>query len=151
MNNTVRIPYLRLIPVFYLTLWSSIFGIWSFIDGQAVFNTFGLDLAADDFVLQNSGARYLGIATALWVGILFRTAPALLTALSARLTMDLLDLTAGIRTGLLDPPLSGIIQGIIMFIIPATMGIYLIIGYARKHKQRKVRYQEMVVLRKKVK
>ena len=102
-----KIPYIYLIPTIYLALWSIIFSIWSFIDGESVYEAFNLDLdVGDDFVLQNSGARYLGIATSLWVSILiFRDRESLLTALSARVIMDIFDVVGGIRTGTLPSPI----------------------------------------------
>ncbi|MEM7141330.1 MAG: hypothetical protein AAF548_09890 [Actinomycetota bacterium] len=50
----------------YLTLWSLANGAWSFLDGAGQFDAFGIDITVvtdgDEFVLANSGARYLGIA-----------------------------------------------------------------------------------------
>ncbi|MCG8441607.1 MAG: hypothetical protein MI723_07360 [Caulobacterales bacterium] len=121
-----KLSYPRLAPTLYLALWSSVFAVWSFIDGAGVFAAFGLDMGGDPFVLQNSGARYLGIAAALWAAILvFRTKSAVLTALTARLTMDVFDVVAGARTGVIDPLLPGIAQSAAMFLIPALLGMYL--------------------------
>ena len=103
-----KIPYIYLIPTIYLALWSLIFSIWSFIDGKGVYEVFQLNfLKADDFVLQNSGARYLGIATSLWISILFfrNSRESLVTALSARIVMDIFDVVGGIRTGTLPSPI----------------------------------------------
>lgn len=108
----------------YLTIWSLVNGTWTFIDGQGLFTAFGIDItvdgAGDEFVLANSGARYLGIGAALVIGVfIIDSVAAATTALTARLTMDLLDIAAGIRTDQFDNIAVGLAQSAVLFIIPS--------------------------------
>ena len=65
----------------------------------------------DEFVPANSGARYLGVAAALIVGVfVVDSAGAAFTALTARLVMDLGDVVAGVRTDQFDSVALGIAQ-----------------------------------------
>ena len=119
-----------LIPA-YLTLWSIGFGIWNFVDGQGMFKQFQIDFqqtsAANEFVIKNSAARYLGIALALVIGIwLLSTPEAAFTALAARLLMDVLDWVAGLQTGILEKPVTGSIQSFLMFVGPNLLTIVLL-------------------------
>ena len=132
---TAPLPWLRLIPVVYLALWSVIMGGWSFVDGEGLFRTFGLDLTGDPFVLMNSGARYLGIAAALVLAVLWRHPVAVLTALTARFAMDTGDVVAGLQTGLLDPVVTGLIQSAVMFLIPGLLGGWLAFTWMRRGPQ----------------
>lgn len=115
----------------YLTIWSVVFGSWNFINGQAMFKAFKINFevnsVADNFVVKNSAARYLGIAAAMIVGIwLIGTPEAIFTALIARLVMDILDLVAGLQTGLLENRVTGSIQSFIMFLLPNLIALILI-------------------------
>lgn len=115
----------------YLTLWSVGFGLWNFVDGQGMFKQFGIDFTVNSpvksFILKNSAARYLGIALALIIGVwLVRTPTAALTALAARLLMDILDWVAGLQTGILDKPLTGSLQSFLMFVGPGLVSIILL-------------------------
>ncbi len=119
-----------MLPV-YLTAWSLAFGIWGFVDGAAMFDSFSIPAHSttmhDQFILQNSAARYLGIAAALVVGIfVFRTRGSIVTALAARGVMDILDLVAGLRTGLLEAPVWGVFQSFAMFLLPNLLAIALL-------------------------
>jgi len=116
----------------YLTIWSIIFGSWNFINGQAMFKAFKIEFdvssIADAFVVKNSAARYLGIAAAMVVGIwLIGTPEAIFTALIARLVMDILDLVAGLQTGLLENRVTGTIQSFLMFLLPNLIALTLIL------------------------
>ncbi|MEM9131230.1 MAG: hypothetical protein AAF962_27385 [Actinomycetota bacterium] len=112
----------------YLTLWSLVNGTWTFLDGEGIFTAFGIDVSADtpaeEFVLANSGARYLGVAAALVVGVfLLDSAAAAATALLARLTMDVGDVIAGLRTDQFDNVPLGITQSAILFLIPSVASL----------------------------
>lgn len=112
----------------YLALWSLTNGIWTFVDGQGLFDAFGIDTtvvtAVDEFVLANSGARYLGIAAALIVGIfVIDSVAAAVTALAARLVMDVGDVVAGIRTDQFDDIAVGLAQSAAMFLVPSIVSI----------------------------
>lgn len=120
-----RLSFLRLLPVIYLALWSTVFGLWSFFDGEGLFALFGLDLTGDPFVFANSGARYLGIAAALWAAIIIGQPVAVYVALTGRFVMDLFDVVGGIRTGVLSPILPGLIQSAVLFFLPAALGVWL--------------------------
>ena len=124
-RQAAPMPWLWLIPAIYLAAWSTVFGIWSFVDGAGVFRAFGLEMAGDPFVLMNSGARYLGIAAALLLALWLRHPVAVITALAARLVMDLGDVAAGLRAGLLDPLWAGLAQSAAMFLIPGALGLWL--------------------------
>ena len=123
--------YWYLIPA-YLTLWSIGFGLWNFVDGPGMFKQFNLGFEprnhVGQFILKNSAARYLGIAIALLIGIwLLRSPEAALTALIARLLMDVLDLVAGLQTGTLENPTTGTIQSFLMFLGPNILTIILLL------------------------
>lgn len=107
-------------------------GTWSFVDGEGLFQAFGLDMTGDPFVLMNSGARYLGIAAALVLAVLWRHPVAVLTALTARFVMDIGDVAAGLQAGLLDPILMGLIQSAVMFLIPGLLGVWLAFTWMRR-------------------
>ena len=112
----------------YLTLWSVVNGTWSFVDGAGLFDAFGIDItvvtSGDEFVLANSGARYLGIAAALVVGVfLVDSAAAAMAALTARLVMDVGDVVAGIRTDQFDDVAVGVAQSAILFLVPTIVSM----------------------------
>jgi len=108
----------------YLTLWTICFSLWSFVDGNGMMAAFGVDTGgASDFIMLNSAARYIAIGVAMTLGIwVFRTIASILTALATRLAMDLLDLVAGLQTGLIKDG-AGIAQSFIMFLGPNLFAI----------------------------
>lgn len=103
----------------YLTIWTIIFSIWSFVDGQGMMDAFQVETGgASAFIMLNSAARYVAIAVAMILGIwVFGTYQSILMALLTRLSMDVLDLYAGLQTGLVQDAL-GIIQSLLMFLVP---------------------------------
>ena len=112
----------------YLTVWSLVNGSWTFLDGEGLFDAFGIDITVatpgDEFVLANSGARYLGVAAALLVGVfLIDSAAAALAALSARLVMDVGDVIAGISTDQFDNVALGLVQSAVLFFVPTIVSI----------------------------
>ncbi|MEM7028688.1 MAG: hypothetical protein AAF629_03765 [Chloroflexota bacterium] len=122
-----KIPIWVLIYPALLTLWSIVFAVWFIVDGAGAFEAFGIPTQAEPFILQTSASRYLGIAAAMVLGIwVFRTPKSILTALLARLTMDIFDTVAGFRTGMLSPDLVGFIQPFLMFLGPNLFTIIYI-------------------------
>ncbi len=122
-----KIPFWVLIYPALLTVWSIVFSIWFVIDGAGAFETFGIPTVAEPFILQTSASRYLGIAVGMILGIwVFRTPKSILTALLARLMMDIFDTVAGFRTGMLSPDLVGFLQPFIMFLGPNLFTIFYI-------------------------
>lgn len=124
----------------YLALWSLTNGVWTFVDGQGLFDAFGIDITVatdgDEFVLANSGARYLGIAAALIVGIfVLDSAAAAVTALTARLVMDVGDVVAGIRTDQFDNVAVGLAQSAAMFLLPSIVSIVWLLRADRPDDQ----------------
>ncbi len=117
----------------YLTLWSVVFSTWSLIDGEGLFDAFGIDTNnASEFVLLNSAARYVAIAVGMVVGIwLFRTFEAILTALLVRLSMDLLDLYSGLRADIIDNA-AGVAQAFALFLIPNSFAIGTLLWIRRR-------------------
>lgn len=112
----------------YLTLWSLVNGTWTFFDGEGLFNAFGIDItvatSGDEFVLVNSGARYFGVAAALVVGVLvLDSAAAAVTALAARLVMDVGDVIGGLATDQFDNVALGLVQSAILFFIPTVVSM----------------------------
>lgn len=117
----------------YLTLWTLVFSLYSLLDGQGMMETFGIETGgASEFILLNSAGRYLALATAMILGIwMLRTFSAILTALVARLSMDMLDLWAGIQTGIIFDA-GGILQSFLMFLLPNFISIWLLFRYRGK-------------------
>ncbi|OJJ22450.1 hypothetical protein BKI52_07150 [marine bacterium AO1-C] len=109
----------------YLTLWTIAFSVWNFADGPGMMKSFGVDTGGtSEFVMLNSAARYLAIGVSMIAGIwIFRTYHAILLALLVRLSMDLLDLYAGLKAGLITDA-TGVIQSLLMFVIPGLLAIY---------------------------
>lgn len=103
----------------YLTLWTLCFSLWSYIDGNGMMDAFGVDTGgASAFIMLNSAARYIAISVAMILGIwVFRTLASIITALVTRFVMDILDLLAGVQTGLITDGL-GIVQSFLMFLSP---------------------------------
>ncbi len=108
----------------YLTLWTIGFSIWNWVDGHGMMAAFGVETGvASDFIMLNSAARYVALAVAMVLGIwVFRTAAAIVTALGARLAMDLFDLAAGVQTGLI-AGFGGVAQSFAMFLLPNLFAI----------------------------
>lgn len=116
----------------YLTLWTIGFGLWNFIDGNGMMAAFGVDTGgASDFIMLNSAARYLAIAVCMVLGIwVFRTYAAILTALATRLSMDVLDLVAGLQTGLIAGA-GGVARSFGMFLLPNLFAIVTLVVLTR--------------------
>ncbi len=127
------VPWWWYILPAYLTLWTLIFSIYSLIDGQGLMESFGIDTGgASEFILLNSGGRYLALAVAMILGILvFRTFSSTITALLARLAMDLLDLWAGLQAGVIADT-SGVIQSFLMFLLPNFISLWFIIRFKNR-------------------
>ncbi|HAS43797.1 MAG TPA: hypothetical protein DCS93_25170 [Microscillaceae bacterium] len=123
-----------IIPI-YLTLWTLAFSLWNFVDGQGMMKAFGVATGgASEFIMLNSAARYLAIGVAMVAGIwFFRTYQTILLALLVRLVMDLLDLYAGLKVGLITNA-TGVIQSLIMFIIPGLIAIYTLYRHHNTNK-----------------
>lgn len=124
----------------YLTVWSLVNGTWTFLDGEGLFDAFGIDITVattgDEFVLANSGARYLGVAAALVVGIfVLDSATAALTALSARLVMDIGDVIAGVTTDQFDNIALGLAQSTVLFFAPTIGSMAWLWSAQRGHDQ----------------
>ena len=117
----------------YLTLWTVAFSLWSLIDGNGMMAAFGVDTGgASDFIMFNSGARYVAIAVAMVLGIwVFGTFASILTVLVTRLTMDVLDLVAGLQTGLITDA-TGVAQSLAMFLLPGAFAIISLIVLHRR-------------------
>ena len=117
----------------YLTLWSLGFSLYNFIDGNGMMEAFGIDTGgASDFIMLNSAGRYIAIAIAMVLGIwVFRTYHSILTALIARLSMDVLDLVVGLQTDIIQD-FSGVIQSFLMFLLPGIISIYFLVRFRRR-------------------
>ena len=120
----------------YLTLWTISFSLYNFIDGNGMMSAFGIDTGgASDFIILNSAGRYIALAIAMVVGIwIFRTYSAILTVLLARLGMDILDLVAGLQTGIIVDT-TGVFQSFLMFLLPNIISIWFLMKYKNKASQ----------------
>lgn len=118
----------------YLTVWSFIFSLYSFIDGNGMMEAFGIDTGgATDFIMLNSAGRYMALATVMVLGIwVFRTYRTILTALLARLVMDVLDLVVGLQTNVISDAV-GVFQSFLMFLLPNLISIFLLVRVHRRH------------------
>ena len=116
----------------YLTLWSVGFSLWSLVDGPGMMESFGIETGgASEFIMLNSAARYVSIAIGMILGIwIFRTFHSILLALLIRLSMDILDLYAGIQAEIITN-FSGVLQSMFMFLIPGILSILLLLKQAR--------------------
>ena len=94
---------------------------------------FGIDTGgASDFIMLNSAGRYVALAITMILGIwIFRTFSSLLLALLTRLSMDVLDLIAGLQTGVIIDVM-GVVQSFLMFLIPNLVSIYFLIKFRNK-------------------
>ena len=117
----------------YLTLWSIGFSLYNFFDGNGMMQAFGIDTGgASDFIMLNSAGRYVALAIGMILGIwIFRTFSSLLLTLLVRLSMDVLDLIAGLQTGVIIDSM-GVVQSFLMFLIPNLVSIYFLIKFRNK-------------------
>ncbi len=94
---------------------------------------FGIDTGgASDFIMLNSAGRYMALALAMVFGIwVFRTFYSILTALLARLSMDVLDLIAGLQAGIITDA-TGVIQSLLMFLLPGLLSIGFLFHYKNR-------------------
>ena len=132
-DYNISIPIWWFILPSYLTLWTLGFSLYSFADGNGMMKAFGIDTGgASDFIMLNSAGRYIALAVVMVSGIwVFRTYRAMLTALFARLTMDALDLVAGLQTGIIVDT-SGVVQSFLMFLLPNLISIFLLVRFYNK-------------------
>ena len=116
----------------YLTLWSVAFSAWNLLDPNGMMESFGIDTGgASDFIMLNSAARYVAISVAMILGIWwFRTYYSILTSLFARLTMDLLDLYAGIQADIIQD-FTGVLQSFLMFLLPNLITMFLLMKWEK--------------------
>ena len=77
--------------------------------------------------MLNSAGRYVALAMLLGIWV-FRTFSSILTALLARLGMDILDLIVGTQTNVI-VDIMGVFQSFMMFLIPNLISIYFLIKY----------------------
>jgi hypothetical protein len=128
-----KIPKWWFILPAYLTLWTLLFSVYNFVDGNGMMEAFGIDTGgASDFILLNSAGRYIALAVAMILGIwIFRTFSAILTVLLARLVMDILDLVAGLQAGIIVDA-TGVVQSFLMFLLPNLISIWLLYRFKRK-------------------
>lgn len=117
----------------YLTLWTVGFSAYSFIDGNGMMEAFGINTGgASDFIMLNSAGRYIALAVAMVLGIwVFRSFSAIMTALLARLAMDVLDLVAGLQAGVITD-ITGVFQSFMMFLLPNLISIWLLIRFRNR-------------------
>ena len=132
-DHIFHLPIWWFILPSYLTLWSIGFSLYNFFDGNGMMQAFGIDTGgASDFIMLNSAGRYVALAIAMILGIwIFRTFSSLLLALLGRLSMDVLDLIAGLQTGVIIDVM-GVVQSFLMFLIPNLVSIYFLIKFRNK-------------------
>ena len=133
-NKTIKVPKWWYILPSYLTFWTVAFSLYNIIDGNGMMETFKIDTGgASEFIMLNSAGRYMALGVAMILGVwVFRTYHAILTVLIARLTMDLVDLAAGLQTGIIED-LSGILQSFFMFILPNLLTLFLLVRFQKRH------------------
>jgi hypothetical protein len=77
--------------------------------------------------MLNSAGRYIALGVAMVLGIwIFRSYSSILTVLIARLSMDVLDLVAGLQAGIITDA-TGVIQSFLMFLLPNLISIWFLI------------------------
>ena len=132
-EQSIRLPWWWYIIPAYLTLWTVGFSIWSYADGHGMMDAFGIETGAvTDFIMLNSAGRYLALGAAMVLGIwVFRSYFSILTALLARLTMDVMDLAAGLQSGVIQDA-NGVIQSFLMFLLPNLIAIFLLYRIKKK-------------------
>jgi len=120
----------------YLTLWTIGFSLYNYIDGNGMMEAFQIDTSgASDFIMLNSAGRYIAIGIGMLLGIwIFRTYYSILTALLIRLSMDIMDILAGLQSGVVTNA-AGVIQAFLMFIIPNLISIYLLWRFHKQNQQ----------------
>ncbi|MEM9329076.1 MAG: hypothetical protein AAGA85_25660 [Bacteroidota bacterium] len=133
MTLKLKLPWWWRLIAGYLTLWSIAFSLWNLLDGQGMMVAFGVDTGgASEFIMLNSAARYVAIAIGMVVGIwVFGTYHSILTALTVRLVMDLLDLYAGLQAGIIEDA-TGVIQSLAMFLVPNVVAITMLRKFHKK-------------------
>ena len=119
----------------YLTLWSVGFSLWNLMDGNGMMKAFGIDTGgASEFIMLNSASRYVAIALGMVIGIwIFRTYSSILTALVIRFVMDILDLYAGLQSGVIEDS-TGIFQSFLMFLLPNLIAIFTLSRLTKPNK-----------------
>ncbi|MEM6804215.1 MAG: hypothetical protein AAF696_22615 [Bacteroidota bacterium] len=132
-NHSFKLPLWYWIFPAYLTLWTLLFSLYNLVDGNGMMEAFGIDTGgASDFIMLNSAGRYVALAVAMLVGIwLIRSFGSMLTALLARLSMDILDLWAGLSTGVIQDSM-GVLQSFLMFLLPNLIAIGLLFRYKNR-------------------
>lgn len=117
----------------YLTVWSVAFSLWNLVDGPGMMEAFGINTGgASEFIMLNSAARYVAIAVGMVLGIwIFRTYHSILLALLIRLVMDVLDLVAGLSSGIITDA-TGVVQSLLMFILPNLFAVYTLQRFREK-------------------
>ena len=135
-GHSFSIPKWWFILPAYLTIWTLVFSIYNLVDGNGMMEAFNIDTGgASDFIMLNSAGRYAAVATAMLIGIwILRTFSAMLTALLARLVMDILDLYAGIQAGVITEA-TGILQSFLMFLLPGLISIWFLFRFRSKTMQ----------------
>ena len=133
LDQAFTLPAWWFILPAYLTLWTLTFSIYGYFDGNGMMDAFGIDTGgASDFIMLNSAGRYLALATAMLLGIwILRTFSSILTALMARLVMDVFDLMAGIQAGVIVDATS-VIQSLLMFLLPNLVSIWLLFRFRKR-------------------
>ncbi|MEM9272459.1 MAG: hypothetical protein AAGA80_05775 [Cyanobacteria bacterium P01_F01_bin.143] len=133
-NFKFKLPFWWFILPAYLTLWTFCFSIYNYLDGNGMMEKFGIDTGgASDFIMLNSAGRYLAILVAMIVGIwVFRTFSSIMTALLVRLSMDIMDLVAGLQSGVIVDT-TGVIQSFIMFLLPNLISIWLLLKFRKRN------------------
>lgn len=133
LDYSIKLPIWWYILPAYLTLWTLGFSLYGFIDGTGMMHAFGIDTGgASEFIMQNSAGRYIALAGAMVLGIwIFRTYRSILTALVARLLMDVLDLIAGLQTHIISD-FTGVAQSFLMFLLPNLLSIIFLIRFYRR-------------------
>ena len=137
VDYSIKLPLWWFILPAYLTLWTIGFSLYNLVDGNGMMKAFGIETGgASDFIMLNSAGRYLALAVVMLRGILvFRTYRTILIALAARLAMDILDLVAGLKTGVISDS-TEVVQSFLMFLLPNLISIFLLARFL--NKQRKV-------------
>ncbi len=137
VDYSIKLPLWWFILPAYLTLWTIGFSLYNLVDGNGMMKAFGIETGgASDFIMLNSAGRYLALAVVMLLGIwVFRTYRTILIALAARLAMDILDLVAGLKTGVISDS-TEVVQSFLMFLLPNLISIFLLARFL--NKQRKV-------------
>ncbi|MEL6837234.1 MAG: hypothetical protein AAFP77_29785 [Bacteroidota bacterium] len=133
LDQAFTLPTWWFILPAYLTLWTLTFSTYSYFDGNGMMEAFGIDTGgASDFIMLNSAGRYLALAAAMLFGIwILRTFSSILTALLARLVMDVFDLIAGLQAGIIIDA-TGVIQSLLMFLVPNLISIWLLFRFRKR-------------------